>query len=42
MIEAGQIALPIALLTAVYAAVASFAAAWRRIPELSVSGRYAF
>ena len=42
MVEAGQIALPIALLTALYAAVASFAAAWRRIPELSVSGRYAF
>ena len=42
MVEAGQIALPIALLTAVYAVVASFAAAWRRIPELSVSGRYAF
>ena len=42
MVDAGQIALPIALLTAVYAAVASFGAAWRRIPELAVSGRYAF
>ena len=40
MIDAGQMALLIALLTAIYVAAASFLGAWRRIPELTVSGRY--
>jgi cytochrome c-type biogenesis protein CcmF len=40
MIDAGQMALLIALLAAVYVVVASFLGAYRRIPELTVSGRY--
>ena len=41
MIEIGQAGLLIALLLAGYAVVASFLGAWKRIPELAVSGRYA-
>ena len=41
MVDAGQIALLIALLVAGYVAVASFLGAWRKIPELTASGRYA-
>ena len=40
MVDAGQIALLIALLLAGYAAVASFLGAWRGIPELAASGRF--
>ena len=41
MVEVGQIALVLALLVVGYVAVASFLGAWQRIPELTVSGRYA-
>jgi cytochrome c-type biogenesis protein CcmF len=40
MVEAGQIALVIALVVTGYVAVASFVGSWQRIPELTVSGRY--
>ena len=40
MIEAGQMALLIAVVVAGYAAVASFLGATRRVPELVASGRY--
>ena len=42
MIDAGQMALLIAFLAAIYVVVASFLGAYRRIPELTVSGRYSF
>ncbi len=42
MIEAGQIALVIALVVTGYAALASFVGAWQRIPELTMSARYGF
>ena len=42
MVEAGQIALMIALIVTAYVVVASFAGSWRRIPELTASGRYGF
>ena len=42
MIEAGQIALVVSLIVTAYVVVASFAGAWRRIPELTTSGRYGF
>ena len=41
MVDAGQTALVIALLAAGYVVVASFVGGWRRVPELTVSGRYA-
>ena len=40
MVDAGHMALVIALVMAGYVAVASFLGAWQRIPELTVSGRY--
>ncbi len=40
MVDVGHMALVIALLVTVYVVVASFLGAWRRIPELSTSGRY--
>ncbi len=42
MVDAGQLALIIALIVAVYAAAASFIGAWQRIPELTTSARYGF
>ncbi len=42
MIEAGQMALVISLVVALYAGLASFVGAARRVPELAASGRYAF
>ena len=41
LVEAGQIAMAIALVVAGYGAVASFLGAWQKIPELASSGRYA-
>ena len=41
IVDVGQIALVIALVVAAYVGVASFLGAWRRIPELIVSARYA-
>ena len=42
MVEVGQMALVISLLMAGYVAIASFVGTGRKIPELIVSGRYAF
>ena len=42
MVEAGQIALVIALIVTAYVAVASFVGSWRHVPELTASGRYGF
>ena len=42
MVDAGYVALPIALVVAVYVVVASFLGAWRRVPTLVLSGRYGF
>ena len=41
IVDAGYVALPIALLVAGYVIVASFVGIWQRIPELVVSARYA-
>ena len=40
IVDAGSVALPIAFVVVVYAAVSSVLGAWRRIPELVLSGRY--
>ena len=40
MVDAGYIALVIALLVAVYLTLASFLGAWKRIPELTAGARY--
>ena len=40
MVETGQMALLIALMVTGYVVVASFVGAWRKIPELTASGRY--
>ena len=42
MSDAGHMALIITMVVAGYAAIASFTGAWRRVPELTASGRYAF
>ena len=42
MVDAGQIALVVALVVTTYAVVASFVGAWQRIPELTASARYGF
>lgn len=42
MVEAGQLALIIALVVTAYAAAGSFIGAWQRIPELTASARYGF
>ena len=42
MIEAGQMALLVAMIVTAYVVLASFAGSWRRIPELTTSGRYGF
>ena len=41
MVDAGQMALVIAMVVAGYVVVASFLGGWQRIPELTASGRYA-
>ena len=41
MVDAGYVALLIALAVAGYVAVASFLGAWRNVPELTTSARYA-
>ena len=40
MVDAGYVALPIALLVAGYVSVASFLGAWKRLPSLVLSARY--
>ena len=40
IVDAGSVALPIALVVTVYAVVSSILGAWRRVPELVLSGRY--
>lgn len=40
MVDAGQVALVIALVVAGYASLASFLGTWRKMPELTVSARY--
>ena len=42
MVDAGQLALVIALVVTAYAAIASFIGAWQRIPDLTASARYGF
>ena len=42
MVDAGQIALVVALMVTAYAVMASFVGAWQRIPELTASARYGF
>lgn len=42
MVEAGQVALVIAFVVALYVPVASFVGSWQKTPELTASGRYAF
>ncbi|MDA0768796.1 MAG: hypothetical protein BZY79_00490 [SAR202 cluster bacterium Casp-Chloro-G4] len=42
MVEAGQIALVIAFVVALYVPVASFVGSWQKVPELTASGRYGF
>ncbi|MGH2544184.1 MAG: heme lyase CcmF/NrfE family subunit, partial [Ardenticatenaceae bacterium] len=42
MTDAGQMALVISMVVALYVAFASFMGAMRRVPELTASGRYAF
>ena len=42
MIDAGQLALVIALVVTAYAAIGSFIGAWQRIPDLTASARYGF
>ena len=42
MVDAGQLALVIAMVVTVYAAIASFVGAWQRIPDLTASARYGF
>ena len=42
VVEAGQIALVLAFVVTGYAAIASFAGATRKVPELTISGRYGF
>ena len=42
MVDAGQLALVIALVVTAYAVIASFIGAWRRIPDLTASARYGF
>ena len=42
MVDAGQLALVIAMVVTAYAAIASFVGAWQRIPDLTASARYGF
>ena len=42
MVDAGQLALIIALVVTAYAAVASFVGSWQRVPDLTASARYGF
>ncbi len=42
MVDAGQLALVIALVVTAYAAIGSFVGAWQRIPDLTASARYGF
>ncbi|MYC07846.1 MAG: heme lyase CcmF/NrfE family subunit [Chloroflexi bacterium] len=42
MVDAGQLALVIAMVVTAYAALASFVGAWQRIPDLTASARYGF
>jgi cytochrome c-type biogenesis protein CcmF len=42
MVDAGQLALVIALAVTAYAAIGSFIGAWQRIPDLTASARYGF
>ena len=42
MVDAGQLALVIALVVTAYAAIGSFIGAWQRIPDLTASARYGF
>ncbi|MXY45584.1 MAG: heme lyase CcmF/NrfE family subunit [Chloroflexi bacterium] len=42
MVDAGQLALVIAMVVTAYAATASFVGAWQRIPDLTASARYGF
>ena len=40
IVDAGHLALPIALLLAIYVAVSSLLGGWQRLPALILSGRY--
>ena len=40
IVDAGFVALPIALLVCVYVSVASLIVAWQRLPSLVLSARY--
>ena len=42
MVDAGQLALIIAMVVTAYAAVASFVGSWQRVPDLTASARYGF
>jgi cytochrome c-type biogenesis protein CcmF len=42
MVEAGQAALVIAFVVALYVPIASFVGSWQKAPELTASGRYGF
>ena len=42
MVDAGQLALIIALVVTAYAAVGSFVGSWQRVPDLTASARYGF
>ena len=42
MVDAGQLALVIAMVVTAYAVIASFVGAWQRIPDLTASARYGF
>lgn len=42
VVDAGNIALVIAMIVSMYVVIASFIGAWQKIPELTASGRYAF
>ena len=42
MVEAGQAALVIAFVVALYVPIASFVGSWQKAPELTASGRYSF
>ena len=42
MVDAGQLALIIALVVTAYAAVGSFVGSWQRVSDLTASARYGF